>query len=165
MQSCPTFCDPMGCSLSGSSICRILQVRIPEWVAIPFSRGSSILTNWTQVSHSARRFFTVWATREAHWSPYHFLMYLVTYLLLLLFLSVSKNWYFWTMVLEKTFESLLDSKEIKSVSPKGNQPWIFIGRTDAWLKLQHFGHLMWNTDSLEKTLMLEKIEGRRRRGQ
>ena len=44
---------------------------------------------------------------------------------------VSKNLYFWTVVLEKTLESLLDSKEIKSVSPKGNQPWIFIGKTEA----------------------------------
>ena len=42
-----------------------------------------------------------------------------------------KNWYFWTMVLEKTLESPLDSKEIKPVNPKGNQPWIYIGRTDA----------------------------------
>ena len=44
---------------------------------------------------------------------------------------VPKNWYFWTLVVEKTLESRLDSKEIKPVSPKGNQPWIFIGRTDA----------------------------------
>ena len=44
---------------------------------------------------------------------------------------VLKNWCFWTVVLEKTLESPLDSKEIKPVSPKGNQPWIFIGRTDA----------------------------------
>ena len=43
----------------------------------------------------------------------------------------SKNWCFWTVVLEKTLESPLDCKEIKSVNPKGNQPWIFIGRTDA----------------------------------
>ena len=44
---------------------------------------------------------------------------------------VPKNWYFWTVVLEKTLESLLDCKEIKLVNPKGNQSWIFIGRTDA----------------------------------
>ena len=44
---------------------------------------------------------------------------------------VLKNWCFWTVVLEKTFESLLDCKEIKPVDPKGNQPWIFIGRTDS----------------------------------
>ena len=75
-----------------------------------------------------------------------------------------KNWCFWTVVLEKTLESPLDCKEIKPVHPKGNQSWIFIGRTSAKLKLQYFGHLMQRTDSLEKTLMLGKMEGRRRRG-
>ena len=71
-----------------------------------------------------------------------------------------KNWCFWTVVLEKILESHLDCKEIQPVHPKGNQSWIFIGRM---LKLQYFGHLMWRTDSFEKTLMLEKIESRRRR--
>ena len=61
-------------------------------------------------------------------------------------------------------ESPLDCKEIQPVHPKGNQSWIFIGRTDAELKLQCFGHLMRRTDSLEKTLMLGKIEGGRRSG-
>ena len=75
---------------------------------------------------------------------------------------VLKNWCFWTVVLEKTLESPLDSKKIKLVNPKGNQSWIFFGRTDA--KLQYLGHLMQRNDSLEKTLILEKIEGRRRRG-
>ena len=73
-----------------------------------------------------------------------------------------KNWCFWTVALEKTLESPLDCKQIKSINPKGNQSWIFIGRTDAEASI--FGHLMWRTDSLEKTLMLGKIEGRRRRG-
>ena len=68
------------------------------------------------------------------------------------------------MVLEKTLESPLDCKEIQPVNPKGNQSWIFIGRTDAEVKLQYFGHLMQRTDSLEKILMLGKNEGRRRRG-
>ena len=75
-----------------------------------------------------------------------------------------KNWCFWTVVLEKALESPLDSKEIKSVIPMGNQPWLFVGRTDAKLKLQDFGHLMWRADSLEKTPMLGKIEGSRRIG-
>ena len=56
-------------------------------------------------------------------------------------------------------------KEIQPVNPKGNQSWIFIEKTDAELKLQSFGHLMQRTDSLEKTLMLGKIEGGRRRVQ
>ena len=75
-----------------------------------------------------------------------------------------KNWCFWTLVLEKTLESPLDCKEIKSVNPQGNQSWIFIGRTDAEAEIPIFGHLMWRTDSLEKTPMLGKIEGRRRWG-
>ena len=62
-----------------------------------------------------------------------------------------------------TLESPLDCKEIKPVDHKGNQSWIFIGRTDTEAEAPYFGHLMWITDSLEKTLMLEKIEGRRRR--
>ena len=68
------------------------------------------------------------------------------------------------MVLEKTLESPLDCKEIQPVHPKGDQSWVFIGRTDLKLKLQYFGHLMQRADSFEKTLMLGKIEGRRRRG-
>ena len=62
------------------------------------------------------------------------------------------------MVLKKTLESVLDCKEIKPVNPKGNQSRIFIVRTDLKLKLQYFGHLMGKADSLEKTLMLGKIE-------
>ena len=69
------------------------------------------------------------------------------------------------VVLEKTLESLLDGKEIKPVNPKGNQPWIFIGRIDAETETSNFGHLMWRTDSFQKNLMLGKIEGGRRRGQ
>ena len=69
------------------------------------------------------------------------------------------------MVLEKTLESPLDCKEIQPVHPKGDQSCVFIGRTDAQLKLQYFGHLMRRVDSLEKTLMLGGIGGRRRRGQ
>ena len=74
-----------------------------------------------------------------------------------------KNWCFRIVMLEKTFESLMDSKEIKAVNPKRSQPWVFIGRTDAESEAQYFGHLMRRGESLEKTLMLGKIEGRRRR--
>ena len=65
---------------------------------------------------------------------------------------------------EKTLESPLDCKAIQPEHLKGNQSWIFIGRTDAEAELQYFGLLMWRTDSLEKTPMLGKIEGERRRG-
>ena len=75
-----------------------------------------------------------------------------------------KNWWFWTVLLEKTLESPLDCKEIQPVHPEGNQSWIFIGKSATEAKLQYFDHLMRRTDSLEKTLMLGKIEGRRRRG-
>ena len=77
------------------------------------------------------------------------------------------------MVLEKTLESPLDCEETQPVNPKGNQSWTFIGKTDAKaeapvlmlkLKLQYFGHLMQRANSLEKSLTLGRIEGRRRRG-
>ena len=68
------------------------------------------------------------------------------------------------MVLEKALEGPLDSMEIQLVHPKGNQSWVFIG-VSLKLKLQYLGHPMQGTDSFEKTLMLGKIEGRRRRGQ
>ena len=64
-------------------------------------------------------------------------------------------------MLEKTLGILLDNKEIKPINPKGNQPWIFIRRTDAEAVAPIFGQLMWKSDSLEKTLMLGGIEGRR----
>ena len=64
----------------------------------------------------------------------------------------------------RLFESPLDCKEIQPVHPKGHQSWIFTGRTDAEAEVQNFGHLMWRTDSVEKTLILAKTEGRRRRG-
>ena len=76
---------------------------------------------------------------------------------------VPKNWCFWILVLEKTLESPLDCKEIKPVNPKGNQSWIFIGRTDAetpvlWL-------FTWcRVDSLKQALMLGKTEGESWRG-
>ena len=75
-----------------------------------------------------------------------------------------KNWCFWTVVLEKTLESPLDCKEIQPVHPKGDQSWVLLEGLMLKLKLQYFGHVTQGTNSLEKTLMLGKIEGRRRRG-
>ena len=75
-----------------------------------------------------------------------------------------KNWCFWIVVLEKSLENSLDCKEIKPVSPKGNQPWIFTGRTNAEAKAP----VLWPPDgrtySLEETLMWGKTEGKRKRG-
>ena len=65
-QSCPTLCNPVDCSLPGSSVHAIFQARILEWVAVSFSRGSSQLRDQTQVSCIVGRHFTVWATREVH---------------------------------------------------------------------------------------------------
>ena len=102
--------------------------RVPEWVAVSFSRVSSQPRDWSQVSHIPGRRFNLWATREA-------------------------------LKLESWSSNVIISN--KPVNPKGNKPWIFIGMT---VKPQYFGHLMRRADSLEKTLMLGKIEGRRRRG-
>ena len=68
------------------------------------------------------------------------------------------------MVLEKTLESPLDYKEIQPVHPKGDQSWVFIGRTDVEAETPILWPLMQRADSLEKTLILGKIEDRRRRG-
>ena len=83
----------------------------------------------------------------------------------------AKNWCFWAVVLEKTLKSSLVSQEIKPIHPKGNQsilkeisPEYSLEGLMLKLKLQYFGYLMLRTDSLQKTLMLGKIEGRRRRG-
>ena len=75
-----------------------------------------------------------------------------------------KNWCFQIVVLEKTLESPLDTKEIKSFNLKEINPEYLLEGLMLKLKLQYFGHLMWRANSLEKTLMLEKIESRRRRG-
>ena len=78
---------------------------------------------------------------------------------------VLKNWCFWTVVLEKTLESPLDCKEIQPVYPKEISPGCSLEGLMLKLQLQYFGHLMRKADSFEKTLMLGKIDGRRRRGQ
>ena len=76
-----------------------------------------------------------------------------------------KNWFFWTVVLEKTLESPLDCKQIQPVHPRGNQPWIFIGRIDAEAETP----VLWSPDVEELTHLKRpwcwEIEGRRRRGQ
>ena len=76
-----------------------------------------------------------------------------------------KNWCFWTVGLEKTLEIPLDCKEVKSVHPKGDESWLFIGRSDAKAETPILGVSMRRIDSLQKTLMLGGIEGGRRRGQ
>ena len=75
-----------------------------------------------------------------------------------------KNWCFWTVVLEKTLESPLDCKESNQSILKEISPGCLLEGLMLKLKLQYFGHLMQRADSFEKTLMLGKIEGRKRRG-
>ena len=75
--------------------------------------------------------------------------------------SWAPNWCFWSVVLEKTLESPLDCKKIQPDHTKGDQPWLFVEGLMLKLKLHYFGHLMQRTDSLEKTLRLGNIEGRR----
>ena len=124
VQSCPTLRDPMDCSLTGSSVHGIFQARVLEWGAIAFSGSSS-----RQLIKKQRHYFAnkgpssqgygfssghVWTWEldcEESWAP--------------------KNWCLWTVVLEKTLESPLDCKEIQPVHPKGDQSWVFTGRTDA----------------------------------
>jgi len=145
-QSCPTLCDPMDCSLPGSSVHGIFQARVLEWVAISFSRESSRPKDRTRVSLIAGLRFTIWATREVTWMWE--LDYKESW--------APKNWCFWTVRLEKTLEGPLDYKEIQPVNPKEDQSWMFIGRTDVEAETP----ILW-----PNTLMLDKIEGRRRRGQ
>ena len=87
-----------------------------------------------------------------------------TMLWFFLCVCVLRTTYFWTVVLEKTLESPLDCKEIQPVHSKGDQSWVFIGRTYAEPETPILGHLMWRADSFEKSLMLGKIEGWRRMG-
>ena len=81
------------------------------------------------------------------------------------YFHIFMNWCFWTVVLERTLKGHLVSKEIKPIDPGRNQPFQYsLEGLTLKPKLEHFGHLMWRTDSLEKTLMLRRTEGRKRRG-
>ena len=102
---------------------------------------------------SPRTIYSMGLQRVRHdWMTF---IYLLTY---------RPNWRFWIVVLEKTLGSSLDSKEIKPVNYKEINLEYSLGGLMLKLKLQYSGHLMWRADSLENTLMLGKIEGRRRRG-
>ena len=114
-QSCPTLHDPMDCSPPGSSAHRIFQARVPEWGAIAFSNDKPRQHIKKQRHHFANKdpCSQSYGFSSSHvqmrelnekegWLP--------------------KNWCFWTVVLEKTLESPLESKEIQPVNPKGNHP-------------------------------------------
>ena len=145
----------MDCSPPGSSILGVLQAKLLEWVAMP-SRSSSQCRDQTHVPWSsciAGELFTAEPLGKSVW---------------MWELDIKEGWMlknlcFWTVLPEKTLESPLDYKEIKSVNPKGNQSWIFNGRSIAEAEEPILGHLIQSIDSLEKTLMMENIEGKRRR--
>ena len=147
-QSRPTLCDPHGQLPASSSVHGILQARILEWVAIPFSRGifptqglNLGLPHCRQILYhlSHQRSLDSILKSRHHFADkgpssqsYGFSSsHIQTWQLDHKEGWVPKNWCFQTVVLEKTLESPLDCKEIKPVNPKGNQPWICIGRTDA----------------------------------
>ena len=133
LQSCPTLCDPIDGSPPGSPVPGILQARILEWVAISFTNAWKWKVKVKSLSH-VRLLATPWTaayqappsmgvSRQEYWSGLPLPSPKKSWVL--------NNWWFWTVVLEKTLESSLDCKEIKPVNPKGNQSWIFVGRTDV----------------------------------
>ena len=143
-QSCPTLCDFMVHIVHG-----ILQARILGWVACPFSRGSSQPRGRAQASSIAGGFFTSWHKGILEWVAYPFSSGS----------SRPRNWTGVSCIAGRFFASWAVEGSLKEISPKYSLEGLMLK-----LKLQYFGHLMWRTDSLEKTLMLGKIRGRRRRG-
>ena len=141
LQSCLTLCDLIDSSPPGSPVPGILQARTLEWVAISpsnawkgrgkmksLSRVQVLVTPWT-AAHQAP--LSMGFSRQGYWSGVPVLspvwMWEVDYKES----WAPKNWCLWTVVLEKTLENPLDSKEIQPVHPEGKESWIFIGRTDA----------------------------------
>jgi len=123
-QPCPTLSNPMDCSLPGSSIHGIFQAKIIKWGAIAFSDDQP-----RQHIKKQKHYFADKgpSTQGYGFSSNNVCMWELEYKES----WAPKIWCFWTVVLEKTLESPLDRKEIQPVHPKGNQSWIFIGRTDA----------------------------------
>ena len=151
-QSCPTLWDPIDCSLPGSSVHGILQARVLEWVAISFSRGSSRPRDRSRVSWIVGRRFTIWATREAYgyesWTIKNVEHQRI---------DAFELWC-WRRLLRVPWTTKRSNESIlKEISPEYSLKGLM-------LKFQYFGHLMWRTESLEKILMIGKVEGGRRRG-
>ena len=146
-QSCSTLCNPMDCSPLGSSVHGLVWERILEWGAIPFSRGSSQPRDQTPVfCLQNNRFMYGWESwtikKAEHWRT-----------------DVFELWC-WRRLLRVPWTARRSNQSIlKEISPGCSLEGLMLK-----LKLQYFDHLMWKADSFEKTLMLGKIEGRRRRG-
>ena len=150
LQSCLTLCDPIDGSPPGSSVPGILQAKILEWVAISFSNDQL-----RQRIKKERHYFVNKgpSSQGYDFSSSHVWMWGLDY-------KESwalKNWCFWTVVLEKTTRRSKQSI-LKEISPGCSLEELMLK-----LKLQYFGQMsQWRADSFEKTLMLGKIEGRRR---
>ena len=148
VQLCPTLCDPMDCSSPDSSVHGIFQARGLEWGAITCS-----VTNLDICIKNQRHHF---ADKGLYSQSYGFsIIYGQMWGLLHKEGLAPKNWCFQIVVLEKTLESPLDCKEIKPVNPKGNQPWIFIGRTDAEAKAP----ILWPPDVKSWLWKEERLRG------
>ena len=155
-QSCLTLSDPMDCSPPGSSIHGIFQARVLEWDATAFSNDQP-----RQHIKKQRHYFVNkgLSSQGYSFSSSHIWMWELDYKES----WAAKNWCFWTVVLEDSWE-FLDCKDIQPVHPKGDQSWVFIGGTDVEAETP----ILWLLDAkswlIWKTLLLGKIEGRRRRG-
>ena len=134
-QSCPTLCNPMDCSLPGSSFLGMLQARILESVAIPFSRGSSQPRDWTLVSCIGRQIL----------SPLNYQGSPETCIMIHLYAVINS----------RLLRVLWTARRLNQSILKENSPEYSVEGLMLKLKLQYFGHLMRRTDSLGKTLMLE----------
>ena len=146
-QSCQTLGDLMDYTVHG-----ILQVRILEWVPVPVSRGPSQPRDRTQVSWIAGGFFTSWATREAHMDVSWTIMKAKHQRI-----AAFEPWC-WRSLLRVLWTARRSNQSIlKEINLEYSLEGLMLK-----LKLQYFGHLMRRVDSLEKTLMLGKTEGRRR---
>ena len=179
--------DSMDCSPPGSYVHEIFQARILEWVAISISRGFSWSRDQTQVSCFAGQFFTNWATREAQ-QQLHLdsilksrditllrKVHLVKAIIFLVVMYGCESWTIkkaecrridavelacWRRLLRVHWTARRSNQSIlKEISPRCSLEGLMLK-----LKFQYFGQLMWRTDLLGKTLILGKIEGRRRRG-
>ena len=140
-------CDPMDCSLPGSSVHGIFQARILDWVAISFSRRSSSQALNPGFRHCRQTLYPLSHQGSLMKKAEHRRI------------DAFKLWC-WRRLLRVPWTARRSNQSfLKEISPEYSLEGLMLK-----LKLQYFGHLIWRTDSLEKTLMLEKIEGRRRRG-
>ena len=135
-QSCPTLCDPIDCSLSGSSIHAIFQARVLEWIAISFSRGSSRPRNRTRVSRIAGRRFTIWATREAHVSKVKSLLFNMLSRIVRKLIPVFKSLNLWYFVIAAQLKLFTTDWVLNPCAGTQPQPKPCLELKLTWLRLK-----------------------------